>query len=263
MRPGGTPCAALLRNVISNEKVDWDHVIPVGLLYMRNVTYTRNVTVKCNITHMAASQITCSDCGETFYGRAGASYCSSKCRQRAYRSRSTNRHVANICDVTANCNVADPVPIGDGWMVGRFATEQTLWEGYQSPAPAISLAEAEAMPVDGEGWSNTKKAKAQKERNKAVQQATINLRVTHDKIDYYIAELKSLRHSIWSDDDADVVYDDEPVGDALPETIGPEVAAKMAEDLEATLPRIVELLGLFRRRAGEDQDSEKWLTRPS
>lgn len=229
----------------------------------------QHVMDKYNVMLVAANKKTCRCCRETFYGRADAAYCSRACQQKAYRERVNKRHVIDNSHVTDNnshvmpsSHVMGPVPVGDDWMVDRFATEESNWDGYKSPTPPMSLAEAEALPVDGEGWSATKKKKAERERVNAIDEASHALKWTHYRVADYVARLTSLRRSEWNEKVWDLEYRDAPLGDALPATIDPKLAAKLADQLAATMPRITELLALLRRRAGEDQDSEQWVQVP-
>lgn len=64
---------------------------------------------------MAGSKRTCASCGNGFIGRAGTSYCSPACRQRAHRSRSGASRNAK-CD---NIVVARAVVAGDARRPGE------------------------------------------------------------------------------------------------------------------------------------------------
>ncbi|MCH9732273.1 MAG: hypothetical protein K0U84_21830 [Actinomycetia bacterium] len=81
---------------------------------------------------------TCSDCGQTFTAvRADGAYCSSACRQRAYRKRKQPKATRNSRAVTAK-SAAD----GISSLVSRFGSdrfEQALGDlGYSRNAEAVT-----------------------------------------------------------------------------------------------------------------------------
>ena len=52
----------------------------------------------------------CSDCGNTFYARSDACYCSPACRQRSYRNRNTSRNEKPVTDVAG---ASQPRPVDE------------------------------------------------------------------------------------------------------------------------------------------------------
>jgi hypothetical protein len=217
---------------------------------------------------MAASKRTCVVCSTSFYGRADARYCSDACRQKTYRRvRNLVRHGSDmrvaiprsrdeiinrsslIGLMTHNLPMAGSVPVGDDWMADRFATG-TEWTPYHPITNAPSVAEAEAMPVDGEGWSDAKRKRAARERQKAIDLARRVEELPVDTLRHYVEAVAALRRRTLNDD-GDVVAQDEPLSDALPDVITREIAAELTQQLYATVPRLAELVTLLRRRAGE------------
>jgi hypothetical protein len=202
---------------------------------------------------MPATKRTCIICSTSFYGRADARYCSRTCRQKAYhdRIRYRLRHTTDNSHTTGNFPETRPVPVGDDWMAGRHFTTRNLdGDGYRTRAEW--LAAAEAMPVDGDGWSASKRRTATRKRDEAIANAHPGAdRDARDALDIYVRQVACLRRRIWDDDGDNLIEADEPLGDALPTVITPELANDLANELDATMPRLVELLGLLRRRAGE------------
>jgi hypothetical protein len=153
--------------------------------------------------------------------------------------------------MTHKLPVAGSVPVGDDWMAERFASGDQ-WDPYLPIANAPSVAEAEAMPVDDEGWSEAKRKRAARERQKAIDLARYAKELPVHTLRDYVEAVAALQRRILNDD-GEVVAKDEPLGDVLPKVITPELAAELVGQLEATMPRLVELLTLLRRRADEDQ----------
>ncbi|MDL9947765.1 hypothetical protein QSJ19_19715 [Gordonia sp. ABSL11-1] len=165
---------------------------------------------------MPASQRTCSICGSTFYGRVDALYCGRSCQQKAYRARhaTSTTHVTNSSPVTIPA-APSPVPPGDEWMAGRLRWYRTQ---------ADRLAEAESIP-----------ASKKKTRADAIE--------TAHQWD---------GGAVIRDWVTGVMYlGVDPLGETLPASISPDVAADLARDLEAVLPRIAELTALLRGRAAQ------------
>jgi hypothetical protein len=66
----------------------------------------------------------------------------------------------------------------------------------------------------------------------------------------YVNEVASIARYVSEDDDGVNGWDlDTPLGDALPEGIDPFTAAELADQLDAAIPRVLELASLLRRRA--------------
>jgi hypothetical protein len=179
---------------------------------------------------MPAATRTCTVCGGDFYGRTDAAYCSTACRQKAYRARTRTRYETVIPHVTGG-----PVPDGDDWMAGRFHGLDT----YIPIEKQIEFIEA-----------NYKTATAgQRHIAKAGEDAALAIRS-------YVEMIASI--SIY-DNSTDTIDYDTPLGDSLPANIAPIrrtgadplPAAELASMLRAALPRVHELLGLLVRRARE------------
>ena len=93
----------------------------------------------------------CACCGRDFKGRRQARYCSSSCRQQAYRGRKTvtpetvTRETVTRCEtVTRNCNAvpetvtpADLDRLDD--LAGKAISEQEMTEAEITEATALSM----------------------------------------------------------------------------------------------------------------------------
>jgi hypothetical protein len=165
---------------------------------------------------------TCRECGESFApARSDAAYCSSPCRQRAYRSR-------NAPLVTARRPGVDldrPVPIADDdWSRNRF-------EGRHGKVVRI---------VD-RGTSGSREC---------VGFDTAHKDHTAQILEDYVYTVASIAEK--ADADCDYTYEvDEPLPGELPEDITPEHADVLASWLEPALDRAAELLALLQRRSRE------------
>jgi hypothetical protein len=172
---------------------------------------------------MPASIRTCDICQTEFYGRIDATYCSTACRQKAYRQRSRNaRPVTDSVLVSS-----DPVPIGDTWMRNRFGGQ--LGNEYATLAEMTQHIEATyKMPAT---------------RQKHIAEAEENGLRT---IKSYVADVAAIARYSSEEDKWDL---SDPLGDELPAAIDPFTARDLAADLQAALPRVIELTALLIRRA--------------
>jgi hypothetical protein len=171
---------------------------------------------------MPASLRTCDTCKAEFYGRADATYCSTACRQKAYRQRSRNAHPVTDAVPVSNA----PVPIGDTWMSGRFGGH--MGDDYATLAEMKQRFDAlYKMPAT---------------RQKHVAEAEVNgMRV----IKRYVEDVAAIARYSSDEDGWDLSI---PLGDELPAAIDPFTARDLAADLQAALPRVVELASLLNRR---------------
>jgi hypothetical protein len=169
---------------------------------------------------------TCTECGAELHGRADATYCSSACRQRAYRRR-------NASTVTATRRGVDPgrpVPAASRlWSHNRFWTfPRSPWDFGTERHP---------------GYPHPSRL----ERSDA------------DHIEHYVFNVASIAEMAISGSPG---YEPEPdnypynVGDPLPDElpaeVTPEDADFLASWLEPGIDRATELLALLKRRARED-----------
>jgi hypothetical protein len=100
----------------------------------------------------------CTECGTGFNARTDAAYCSSACRQRAYRNRSRNTASVTVTRPTVDLR---PVPIADKyWDCDRFGTayarltrgvEQHLRRGRQLPGQLPQRLADAGGELDGDG----------------------------------------------------------------------------------------------------------------
>lgn len=177
---------------------------------------------------MPSTQRECTECTTKFYGRTDALYCSTACRQKAYRKRNeTDRaHVTTP--------IVTPVPPGDTWMQRRFSGPGD-W-GYELQATRMVEAKANA--------TKTKSA-----RNKDLALAAM----TDDgqpAIRDYIERVSAIGVLVGDESDVDLDLDTQ-LDCALPASITPEVARELARTLEPALLRAHDLLQLLRGRAAE------------
>jgi hypothetical protein len=172
---------------------------------------------------MTAALRTCTECRSDFYGRADAVYCSTACRQKAYRART--RNVTPIRNVTGG-----PVPVGDDWMDNRFSD---LMGDYYSCLAAVTAHIEATYKTD----AARRKRIAEAEESAA--------RTIRDYVDAVAAIAR---------------YDDNPagefdyttaLGDSLPARVDPDTAAELGAKLHAAMPRLWELGALLDRRARE------------
>jgi hypothetical protein len=170
---------------------------------------------------MPATPKACTGCDTKFYGRADARYCSTACRQKAYRERSRNNE-----PVTATAHQG-PVPIGDDWMKNRFGA--TFGNQYATLADMTEHINSHYKTV----------ATRQKHIAEAGENGPRAIR-------NYVNEVALIARYVSEDDDCDLGT---PLGDALPEGIDPFTAAELADQLDAAIPRVRELASLLRRRA--------------
>jgi hypothetical protein len=157
----------------------------------------------------------CRECGESFTpARSDAAYCSSPCRQRAYRRRATR--VRNVIAATG-ADPTRPVPVADDdWARERF------WE-YGN----------------GDPWAD----RAYPGRRGTGDHPAID-------IQRYVFCIASIATK--SRNDEDYPYDvDEPLPWELPEDITPEHADILASWLQPALDRAAELLVLLQGRSRE------------
>lgn len=180
------------------------------------------------MTVVPAALRTCEVCETSFYGRTDALYCSTACKQQAYRQRVRNA-VPNL--LTPPPSDA-PVPFGDTWMGGRFG-------GAYSDDYATLAVVAEEIAA------TIKTRAARQKRLAAAEQNAARM------IKEYVNAVAAIgRYN--SDDDG---FDFEtPLGDSLPATVDAELARSLAASLQAALPRVVELASLLIRRSTQKDD---------
>lgn len=116
-------------------------------------TGERNADVLHGVTYTQ-----CTECGTGFNARTDAAYCSSACRQRAYRNRSRNTASVTVTRPTVDLR---PVPIADKyWDCDRFGTayarltrgvEQHLRRGRQLPGQLPQRLADAGGELDGDG----------------------------------------------------------------------------------------------------------------
>jgi hypothetical protein len=173
---------------------------------------------------MPSTLRTCALCGTEFYGRADAAYCSTGCRQKAYRTRTRNELAelrASSSETPSRDVTGGPVPDGEEWMAGRFAFYRTI---------GAITADVESRYKNPE--VRERKIREAQQRNQVLLPRYVN----------EVAEIGQLDG--YSNIDFDI-----PLGDTLPATVDPATAEELAEQLRAALPRVHELLALLERRA--------------
>ena len=194
---------------------------------------SRNVTARCNVTGMPATLRTCTVCETEFHGRADAAYCSTACRQKAYRART--RLIHN--ETPSRAVTAGPVPDGDEWMDCRFFSDNC--PGYLPSAATRANIEANV--------------KTPKVRDRRIAEAAADGRHV---IEDYIKTVATIGRELYGDEDRTGVIGtdlDTPLGDTLPPSIDPATAADLAEQLHRVLPRVHELVDLLERRGHEER----------
>lgn len=172
---------------------------------------------------MAALARTCEICETEFYGRADATYCTTACRQKAYRQR--NRNASSVTAAVSS----GPVPIGDAWMQDRFGG------GYGNDYTSLAVMTEFII-------ANYKTPAAQQRRIREAEERAA--RTIRDYVDNVAAISRY-------DSPEDTVDSDTPLGETLPAGIDPELAAELAGQLRAVIPRVGELLSLLDRRAND------------
>jgi hypothetical protein len=175
---------------------------------------------------MPASVRSCDVCGREFYGRADANYCTTACRQKAYRQRSAN------AGRTIDLPTKPAVPVGDEWMKDRFGTD--FIPDY---TPVAEMAEHIRARFKSPGV-----------RAKHMAEAEGNALRT---IRGYVEAVAAVRRTVWKDEYSSDEDFETPLGDVLPEAIDPTTAAELASALTSALPRVLELASLLTRRANE------------
>ena len=168
---------------------------------------------------MPALQKSCVTCSGLFYGRADATYCSSSCRQKAYRRRRA--------DVVPPLP-SGPVPDGHEWMHDRFSVHAS---------EVAAAGRHRARVVDGD--AATSEAGHQRLVDESDELAVRTIQA-------YVANVAELARY---DCNTGVVDFDTPLGEALPGALNAATAVKLAAELTATLPRLQELASLLQRRA--------------
>lgn len=166
---------------------------------------------------MAAARKTCLSCAGQFQGRKDAQYCSTACRQRAYRRRSRNGFVV------AGSVTGGSVTEGDEWMRDRFG--QGSRGGYTpvSERPPEGLRFAEHRATDDSDGSE----------------------VIRD----YVLGVTCIGQAVYDSTAGTSEHDlHTPLGRALPVRVDPGTAADLAAALRAAVPRIVELASLLEAR---------------
>lgn len=175
---------------------------------------------------MPAATRTCEICETSFPGRVDALYCSTACKQQAYRQRVRNAAATPLTLPSSD----EPVANGDTWMGGRFGG--TFGDDYFTLAVvARELAATVKTP-----------AVRQKRLTAGEQNAA---RVIRE----YVNAVTAIGR-----------YNDEggldlgtPLGGALPATIDANLARELGTRLQAALPRIVELASLLIRRSNNER----------
>ncbi|OBG63125.1 hypothetical protein [Mycobacterium sp. E3339] len=170
---------------------------------------------------MPAALRICEVCETTFHGRTDALYCSTACKQQAYRQRARSAP-ANLIAVPHGGN---PVPHGDTWMGGRFGG--LFGDDYATLAV-----------VANEIAASVKTPAARQKRLTAAEENAAQV------IENYVGDVAAIGRS------TDEGFDFEtPLGGALPATIDADLAHELATRLQAALPRLVELASLLIRRS--------------
>jgi hypothetical protein len=176
---------------------------------------------------MPAALKTCEVCDREFYGRTDALYCTTACRQQAYRQRIRNATPT----ITASITGHGPVPIGDRWMGGRFGGAF----GGDYPVLADVAKRLEAT------------VKTPTVRRKRLYEAEDNAaRVIKE----YVDAVAAIAHYSEAADGFDF---DTPLGGALPGTVDAQLAEELATKLQAAMPRVVELTSLLIRRSTQER----------
>jgi hypothetical protein len=102
-----------------------------------------------------AGKQTCSSCGGAFIGRAGASYCSPACKQRAHRSRKgANRNASGVTVTAApaGARAAEAVALLDALDQDLAAAGAERGESLMWSAQDEAIRELIASAVDREVW---------------------------------------------------------------------------------------------------------------
>ncbi|MGW8814088.1 hypothetical protein [Gordonia terrae] len=120
-------------------------------------------------------------------------------------------------------------------MANRFTSPYDGGDGYQPQAERIAA--AEAMPIR----RKTRDATLFSARN---DDGT-------ERLTEYIQAVATLTDVGACEDDGSPIPSTEPLGHTLPAGITPTHASDLAHHLDATLPRLSELLALFKGRAAE------------
>jgi hypothetical protein len=173
------------------------------------------------VTLMAAQIRTCKACSDEFYGRTDAIYCSTACKQQAYRRR--NRDTATVLRATG------PVPDGDGWMQNRFGGKHG--NDYATVAALTELFEADSM---------TPTAMQRQVVAQAEQAAVLAIRE-------YVQNVAAIARYDSPSDEFDYTT---PLKDSLPGNLDYGTAQELGAVLTAVIPRVLELASLLNRRAG-------------
>jgi hypothetical protein len=166
---------------------------------------------------MPAARRSCIVCACDFHGRRDARYCSTACRQKAYRRRS--RNAPPVTPPVANGSVLT----GDEWMRDRFGHSPHM--GY------VPVAERPAHVPTA--------------RHRAAEE-TIGLETIRD----YVQGLACIGRQRYDDDAGCVIGQDlqTPLGNTLPDEIDPATAARLATELRDAIPRVLELASLLEGR---------------
>ena len=182
---------------------------------------------------MPAFLKTCTICGTDFHGRADAAYCSTACRQKAYRTRTRTAIAASRNETASRDVTGGPVPDGDDWMADRFFSEDR--NGYETFAATRAAIEANV--------------KTPKVRERRIAEASAEGRRV---IEEYVEGIATIGRELYDDDERTCITGtdyDTPLGDNLPAGVDPATAASLAERLRRVLPRVHELAALLGRRA--------------
>lgn len=195
-----------------------------------------------------AYDLTCGHCGGTFEAaRSDATFCSSACRQKAYRQRSRPEPIRNSETVTAIRNgervTGGPVPVID----------QKEWLEYRFKSLGIGRYEVNGCapkPLPGH-------------RNGGTLSGFTEEDTLADLIEHYIFDIASIvKKDIDVEDDPNTGRPDhrnqyridDPLPEVLPAEITPDDAEALASWFEPALDRAAELLSLLQRRASESED---------
>ncbi|MEO3759537.1 hypothetical protein ABGB19_14770 [Mycobacterium sp. B14F4] len=183
-----------------------------------NETVIHNATTNCYATPMPAARLSCAICAGDFHGRKDARYCSTACRQKAYRRRNRS---SNTVTYPAS---SGPVPVGDAWMRSRFGDGRYIGYTPIAERPSDRVRSARHRAAEQDDGSGT--------------------------IRDYVQGICCIGRRL-CDDDADYPTGQDlqtPLGDSLPAQIDPITAARLASGLEDAIPRVMELASLLKRR---------------
>jgi hypothetical protein len=166
---------------------------------------------------MPAARRSCTVCLCEFHGRSDARYCSTACRQKAYRRRS--RNATPVTPPVAS----GPVLTGDEWMRDRFGHgPHTGYTPMPERPPHVPSA-----------------------RHRAAEE-NIGLETIRD----YVQGIVCIGRQCYDDNAGSVIGQDlqTPLGNTLPDEIDPATAARLAAELRDAIPRVLELASLLEGR---------------